>query len=129
MIRRPPRSTHCISSAASDVYKRQILWRFIQAYLGLGRLIISNYLVQQIDVQLQIRNIRVLLRIKLVNQPTKSSSKYILALPFYAAQGILNISQDQLGQFVVCADFFQQYDIVNEFYQYSWNIQDPCTLR
>ena len=25
MIRRPPRSTHCISSAASDVYKRQII--------------------------------------------------------------------------------------------------------
>eukprot|EP00969_Alexandrium_andersonii_P315581 13943365-Alexandrium_andersonii.AAC.1 len=23
MIRRPPRSTHCISSAASDVHKRQ----------------------------------------------------------------------------------------------------------
>eukprot|EP00969_Alexandrium_andersonii_P009945 434255-Alexandrium_andersonii.AAC.1 len=23
MIRRPPRSTHCTSSAASDVYKRQ----------------------------------------------------------------------------------------------------------
>jgi len=27
MIRRPPRSTHCISSAASDVYKRQIAIR------------------------------------------------------------------------------------------------------
>eukprot|EP00825_Cyclidium_porcatum_P036665 TRINITY_DN3921_c0_g1_i2.p2 TRINITY_DN3921_c0_g1~~TRINITY_DN3921_c0_g1_i2.p2 ORF type:complete len:163 (+),score=12.85 TRINITY_DN3921_c0_g1_i2:124-612(+) len=26
MIRRPPRSTHCISSAASDVYKRQPLY-------------------------------------------------------------------------------------------------------
>eukprot|EP00825_Cyclidium_porcatum_P023496 TRINITY_DN2587_c0_g2_i6.p1 TRINITY_DN2587_c0_g2~~TRINITY_DN2587_c0_g2_i6.p1 ORF type:complete len:109 (-),score=26.64 TRINITY_DN2587_c0_g2_i6:9-335(-) len=26
MIRRPPRSTHCISSAASDVYKRQFLY-------------------------------------------------------------------------------------------------------
>eukprot|EP00825_Cyclidium_porcatum_P013945 TRINITY_DN17403_c0_g1_i3.p4 TRINITY_DN17403_c0_g1~~TRINITY_DN17403_c0_g1_i3.p4 ORF type:complete len:100 (+),score=12.21 TRINITY_DN17403_c0_g1_i3:145-444(+) len=26
MIRRPPRSTHCISSAASDVYKRQVLF-------------------------------------------------------------------------------------------------------
>ena len=26
MIRRPPRSTHCISSAASDVYKRQVLY-------------------------------------------------------------------------------------------------------
>ena len=25
MIRRPPRSTHCISSAASDVYKRQLI--------------------------------------------------------------------------------------------------------
>eukprot|EP00825_Cyclidium_porcatum_P006075 TRINITY_DN12989_c0_g1_i1.p1 TRINITY_DN12989_c0_g1~~TRINITY_DN12989_c0_g1_i1.p1 ORF type:complete len:115 (-),score=21.33 TRINITY_DN12989_c0_g1_i1:688-1032(-) len=25
MIRRPPRSTHCISSAASDVYKRQAI--------------------------------------------------------------------------------------------------------
>ena len=27
MIRRPPRSTHCISSAASDVYKRQAIGR------------------------------------------------------------------------------------------------------
>eukprot|EP00826_Nyctotherus_ovalis_P056458 TRINITY_DN7625_c0_g1_i1.p1 TRINITY_DN7625_c0_g1~~TRINITY_DN7625_c0_g1_i1.p1 ORF type:complete len:131 (-),score=23.87 TRINITY_DN7625_c0_g1_i1:289-660(-) len=27
MIRRPPRSTHCISSAASDVYKRQVKYR------------------------------------------------------------------------------------------------------
>eukprot|EP00826_Nyctotherus_ovalis_P046970 TRINITY_DN534_c0_g1_i5.p1 TRINITY_DN534_c0_g1~~TRINITY_DN534_c0_g1_i5.p1 ORF type:complete len:129 (+),score=51.48 TRINITY_DN534_c0_g1_i5:25-387(+) len=27
MIRRPPRSTHCISSAASDVYKRQAQYR------------------------------------------------------------------------------------------------------
>ena len=26
MIRRPPRSTHCISSAASDVYKRQVTY-------------------------------------------------------------------------------------------------------
>eukprot|EP00826_Nyctotherus_ovalis_P050172 TRINITY_DN6126_c0_g1_i4.p1 TRINITY_DN6126_c0_g1~~TRINITY_DN6126_c0_g1_i4.p1 ORF type:complete len:207 (+),score=49.12 TRINITY_DN6126_c0_g1_i4:38-622(+) len=26
MIRRPPRSTHCISSAASDVYKRQVVF-------------------------------------------------------------------------------------------------------
>eukprot|EP00825_Cyclidium_porcatum_P042665 TRINITY_DN5889_c0_g1_i4.p5 TRINITY_DN5889_c0_g1~~TRINITY_DN5889_c0_g1_i4.p5 ORF type:complete len:114 (+),score=22.44 TRINITY_DN5889_c0_g1_i4:92-433(+) len=41
MIRRPPRSTHCISSAASDVYKRQVstqsTWgKYIQgeAYAG-----------------------------------------------------------------------------------------------
>ena len=32
MIRRPPRSTHCISSAASDVYKRQPL---LEAFAGL----------------------------------------------------------------------------------------------
>eukprot|EP00825_Cyclidium_porcatum_P009651 TRINITY_DN14928_c0_g1_i8.p1 TRINITY_DN14928_c0_g1~~TRINITY_DN14928_c0_g1_i8.p1 ORF type:complete len:250 (-),score=38.63 TRINITY_DN14928_c0_g1_i8:200-949(-) len=29
MIRRPPRSTHCISSAASDVYKRQLKYMAI----------------------------------------------------------------------------------------------------
>eukprot|EP00826_Nyctotherus_ovalis_P052510 TRINITY_DN6666_c0_g3_i2.p1 TRINITY_DN6666_c0_g3~~TRINITY_DN6666_c0_g3_i2.p1 ORF type:complete len:105 (-),score=47.64 TRINITY_DN6666_c0_g3_i2:592-885(-) len=29
MIRRPPRSTHCISSAASDVYKRQIIGKIV----------------------------------------------------------------------------------------------------
>ena len=32
MIRRPPRSTHCISSAASDVYKRQMLFS-LQVFL------------------------------------------------------------------------------------------------
>eukprot|EP00825_Cyclidium_porcatum_P032169 TRINITY_DN3431_c0_g1_i3.p1 TRINITY_DN3431_c0_g1~~TRINITY_DN3431_c0_g1_i3.p1 ORF type:complete len:623 (-),score=109.14 TRINITY_DN3431_c0_g1_i3:379-2247(-) len=37
MIRRPPRSTHCISSAASDVYKRQL-----QFLLSLTSLKISN---------------------------------------------------------------------------------------
>ena len=36
MIRRPPRSTHCISSAASDVYKRQFIYGlFIQGFLFL----------------------------------------------------------------------------------------------
>eukprot|EP00825_Cyclidium_porcatum_P002940 TRINITY_DN1136_c0_g2_i3.p2 TRINITY_DN1136_c0_g2~~TRINITY_DN1136_c0_g2_i3.p2 ORF type:complete len:201 (-),score=25.68 TRINITY_DN1136_c0_g2_i3:103-705(-) len=30
MIRRPPRSTHCISSAASDVYKRQVIYPYYQ---------------------------------------------------------------------------------------------------
>eukprot|EP00826_Nyctotherus_ovalis_P017404 TRINITY_DN15125_c0_g1_i21.p1 TRINITY_DN15125_c0_g1~~TRINITY_DN15125_c0_g1_i21.p1 ORF type:complete len:248 (+),score=28.38 TRINITY_DN15125_c0_g1_i21:30-746(+) len=33
MIRRPPRSTHCISSAASDVYKRQPLCRRSSGYV------------------------------------------------------------------------------------------------
>ena len=38
MIRRPPRSTHCISSAASDVYKRQHL-----LLTGLSSLLTSKY--------------------------------------------------------------------------------------
>eukprot|EP00975_Prorocentrum_lima_P011195 2374681-Prorocentrum_lima.AAC.1 len=33
MIRRPPRSTHCISSAASDVYKRQLEYH-TEAWIG-----------------------------------------------------------------------------------------------
>eukprot|EP00825_Cyclidium_porcatum_P043841 TRINITY_DN6317_c0_g1_i6.p1 TRINITY_DN6317_c0_g1~~TRINITY_DN6317_c0_g1_i6.p1 ORF type:complete len:239 (-),score=42.61 TRINITY_DN6317_c0_g1_i6:399-1115(-) len=41
MIRRPPRSTHCISSAASDVYKRQVstqsTWVMRQLALSSGR--------------------------------------------------------------------------------------------
>eukprot|EP00826_Nyctotherus_ovalis_P029852 TRINITY_DN2367_c0_g4_i3.p1 TRINITY_DN2367_c0_g4~~TRINITY_DN2367_c0_g4_i3.p1 ORF type:complete len:202 (-),score=59.79 TRINITY_DN2367_c0_g4_i3:172-756(-) len=32
MIRRPPRSTHCISSAASDVYKRQVYKSAVKRY-------------------------------------------------------------------------------------------------
>eukprot|EP00825_Cyclidium_porcatum_P017865 TRINITY_DN20529_c0_g1_i1.p2 TRINITY_DN20529_c0_g1~~TRINITY_DN20529_c0_g1_i1.p2 ORF type:complete len:164 (+),score=15.17 TRINITY_DN20529_c0_g1_i1:99-590(+) len=33
MIRRPPRSTHCISSAASDVYKRQYIYIYVHTRL------------------------------------------------------------------------------------------------
>eukprot|EP00825_Cyclidium_porcatum_P012008 TRINITY_DN16232_c0_g1_i1.p2 TRINITY_DN16232_c0_g1~~TRINITY_DN16232_c0_g1_i1.p2 ORF type:complete len:135 (+),score=31.50 TRINITY_DN16232_c0_g1_i1:145-549(+) len=51
MIRRPPRSTHCISSAASDVYKRQPFYSsFLQvSYLGThflnfdGQIIFSGF--------------------------------------------------------------------------------------
>jgi len=32
MIRRPPRSTHCISSAASDVYKRQLGLAYVPSF-------------------------------------------------------------------------------------------------
>eukprot|EP00825_Cyclidium_porcatum_P039485 TRINITY_DN4789_c0_g1_i3.p1 TRINITY_DN4789_c0_g1~~TRINITY_DN4789_c0_g1_i3.p1 ORF type:complete len:321 (-),score=93.34 TRINITY_DN4789_c0_g1_i3:130-1092(-) len=38
MIRRPPRSTHCISSAASDVYKRQV-----STQSTWGNILIINY--------------------------------------------------------------------------------------
>ena len=36
MIRRQPRSTHCISSAASDVYKRQAIILAIVVLGGMG---------------------------------------------------------------------------------------------
>eukprot|EP00826_Nyctotherus_ovalis_P055753 TRINITY_DN7436_c0_g1_i2.p1 TRINITY_DN7436_c0_g1~~TRINITY_DN7436_c0_g1_i2.p1 ORF type:complete len:258 (-),score=71.14 TRINITY_DN7436_c0_g1_i2:92-838(-) len=54
MIRRPPRSTHCISSAASDVYKRQLLrkitvqrrpqdvWKWVSEYRRTGSLAKAN---------------------------------------------------------------------------------------
>eukprot|EP00825_Cyclidium_porcatum_P022419 TRINITY_DN246_c0_g1_i16.p3 TRINITY_DN246_c0_g1~~TRINITY_DN246_c0_g1_i16.p3 ORF type:complete len:103 (-),score=11.07 TRINITY_DN246_c0_g1_i16:402-710(-) len=45
MIRRPPRSTHCISSAASDVYKRQVS---TQSTWGLPRW--RNWQTHQIQV-------------------------------------------------------------------------------
>jgi len=44
MIRRPPRSTHCISSAASDVYKRQPSgndWNRTEAMEAFGRMVES----------------------------------------------------------------------------------------
>src|SRR5665811_456570 len=36
MIRRPPRSTRVRSSAASDVYKRQLAWRIVATGLSGG---------------------------------------------------------------------------------------------
>eukprot|EP00825_Cyclidium_porcatum_P019495 TRINITY_DN22130_c0_g1_i1.p3 TRINITY_DN22130_c0_g1~~TRINITY_DN22130_c0_g1_i1.p3 ORF type:complete len:143 (+),score=41.15 TRINITY_DN22130_c0_g1_i1:46-474(+) len=48
MIRRPPRSTHCISSAASDVYKRQGI---NAEYMGLNLLPVTLY-QGQLDLEL-----------------------------------------------------------------------------
>ena len=42
MIRRPPRSTLDRSSAASDVYKRQILWMMERTFFGPRREIFDN---------------------------------------------------------------------------------------
>eukprot|EP00825_Cyclidium_porcatum_P025577 TRINITY_DN27762_c0_g1_i1.p2 TRINITY_DN27762_c0_g1~~TRINITY_DN27762_c0_g1_i1.p2 ORF type:complete len:145 (+),score=17.50 TRINITY_DN27762_c0_g1_i1:72-506(+) len=44
MIRRPPRSTHCISSAASDVYKRQI--QRAAGAAGLHGLCLTLFIIQ-----------------------------------------------------------------------------------
>eukprot|EP01098_Paradermamoeba_levis_P008783 TRINITY_DN3628_c0_g1_i2.p1 TRINITY_DN3628_c0_g1~~TRINITY_DN3628_c0_g1_i2.p1 ORF type:complete len:142 (-),score=31.27 TRINITY_DN3628_c0_g1_i2:6-431(-) len=42
MIRRPPRSTHCISSAASDVYKRQIYNNVLSAIFMVPLILLSG---------------------------------------------------------------------------------------
>eukprot|EP00825_Cyclidium_porcatum_P035392 TRINITY_DN3710_c0_g1_i5.p2 TRINITY_DN3710_c0_g1~~TRINITY_DN3710_c0_g1_i5.p2 ORF type:complete len:106 (-),score=19.58 TRINITY_DN3710_c0_g1_i5:94-411(-) len=48
MIRRPPRSTHCISSAASDVYKRQMIYYdFYVLMFGLMILSLAGNGIQQ----------------------------------------------------------------------------------
>eukprot|EP00825_Cyclidium_porcatum_P043883 TRINITY_DN6328_c0_g3_i1.p3 TRINITY_DN6328_c0_g3~~TRINITY_DN6328_c0_g3_i1.p3 ORF type:complete len:211 (+),score=7.68 TRINITY_DN6328_c0_g3_i1:118-750(+) len=50
MIRRPPRSTHCISSAASDVYKRQVStqstwdYRPVLVHRFIGQIFVEHYL-------------------------------------------------------------------------------------
>src|SRR5450756_119409 len=43
MIRRPPRSTQSRSSAASDVYKRQLILNAMQAMPGGGKLNVSAF--------------------------------------------------------------------------------------
>ena len=50
MIRRPPRSTHCISSAASDVYKRQepiCLERRLRLHEALYKWLTCTYILPQ----------------------------------------------------------------------------------
>eukprot|EP00825_Cyclidium_porcatum_P029817 TRINITY_DN31747_c0_g1_i1.p1 TRINITY_DN31747_c0_g1~~TRINITY_DN31747_c0_g1_i1.p1 ORF type:complete len:238 (+),score=34.52 TRINITY_DN31747_c0_g1_i1:127-840(+) len=42
MIRRPPRSTHCISSAASDVYKRQVHGTYIWVNIYIAYLQVNS---------------------------------------------------------------------------------------
>eukprot|EP00825_Cyclidium_porcatum_P021420 TRINITY_DN23890_c0_g1_i1.p2 TRINITY_DN23890_c0_g1~~TRINITY_DN23890_c0_g1_i1.p2 ORF type:complete len:145 (-),score=24.14 TRINITY_DN23890_c0_g1_i1:36-470(-) len=46
MVRRPPRSTHCISSAASDVYKRQGIGDIIKCVYDFPGLVM--YTLQEI---------------------------------------------------------------------------------
>ena len=54
MIRRPPRSTHCISSAASDVYKRQHLLLYGKA--GTGKTTLAKLIVNTIKCDHMIIN-------------------------------------------------------------------------
>jgi len=52
MIRRPPRSTHCISSAASDVYKRQELHR-----LRVNAALVGESLLRAADLEAKVREL------------------------------------------------------------------------
>eukprot|EP00825_Cyclidium_porcatum_P003808 TRINITY_DN11768_c0_g1_i2.p2 TRINITY_DN11768_c0_g1~~TRINITY_DN11768_c0_g1_i2.p2 ORF type:complete len:288 (-),score=-9.36 TRINITY_DN11768_c0_g1_i2:268-1131(-) len=62
MIRRPPRSTHCISSAASDVYKRQVstqsTWGHCLHQRGLGAIAVRARLgtFQELYIRTSIRS-------------------------------------------------------------------------
>ena len=49
MIRRPPRSTHCISSAASDVYKRQVISSSLAILFGNEARGLPKEVLQQVD--------------------------------------------------------------------------------
>eukprot|EP00825_Cyclidium_porcatum_P026976 TRINITY_DN28_c0_g1_i3.p1 TRINITY_DN28_c0_g1~~TRINITY_DN28_c0_g1_i3.p1 ORF type:complete len:503 (-),score=97.54 TRINITY_DN28_c0_g1_i3:8-1516(-) len=65
MIRRPPRSTHCISSAASDVYKRQVV--STQSTWGINQFLYIKYQkkISQTSTQIQM-NFKVILLLTLL---------------------------------------------------------------
>eukprot|EP00825_Cyclidium_porcatum_P018058 TRINITY_DN20692_c0_g1_i1.p1 TRINITY_DN20692_c0_g1~~TRINITY_DN20692_c0_g1_i1.p1 ORF type:complete len:232 (-),score=57.32 TRINITY_DN20692_c0_g1_i1:122-817(-) len=51
MIRRPPRSTHCISSAASDVYKRQIMDWNDQTQKYIRKQSIIDFIIEKYNIK------------------------------------------------------------------------------
>eukprot|EP00826_Nyctotherus_ovalis_P039343 TRINITY_DN3780_c0_g1_i6.p1 TRINITY_DN3780_c0_g1~~TRINITY_DN3780_c0_g1_i6.p1 ORF type:complete len:116 (-),score=13.50 TRINITY_DN3780_c0_g1_i6:22-345(-) len=50
MIRRPPRSTHCISSAASDVYKRQLFVLLVGIRILLFRFLLGLLCLREVTL-------------------------------------------------------------------------------
>eukprot|EP00826_Nyctotherus_ovalis_P042196 TRINITY_DN4314_c0_g1_i3.p1 TRINITY_DN4314_c0_g1~~TRINITY_DN4314_c0_g1_i3.p1 ORF type:complete len:132 (-),score=11.44 TRINITY_DN4314_c0_g1_i3:331-702(-) len=71
MLRRPPRSTHCISSAASDVYKRQVKMRYVLCHYKL---------VFELNVMFQDKKLYETSRKTISNKPTsriKSSAFHL----------------------------------------------------
>eukprot|EP00825_Cyclidium_porcatum_P022380 TRINITY_DN2465_c0_g1_i1.p2 TRINITY_DN2465_c0_g1~~TRINITY_DN2465_c0_g1_i1.p2 ORF type:complete len:101 (+),score=18.05 TRINITY_DN2465_c0_g1_i1:153-455(+) len=81
MIRRPPRSTHCISSAASDVYKRQS--QYLSKNLCLSQFPQKSPLYYQRNVLSPNSHI-------IINSNTKSCSPPKLLLPrLYSPQSTL----------------------------------------
>eukprot|EP00826_Nyctotherus_ovalis_P013050 TRINITY_DN13492_c0_g1_i2.p2 TRINITY_DN13492_c0_g1~~TRINITY_DN13492_c0_g1_i2.p2 ORF type:complete len:135 (+),score=57.20 TRINITY_DN13492_c0_g1_i2:24-407(+) len=55
MIRRPPRSTHCISSAASDVYKRQTKRKLKESLVLSAKLLEKQKEVEKLSEKLKER--------------------------------------------------------------------------
>eukprot|EP00825_Cyclidium_porcatum_P032642 TRINITY_DN34868_c0_g1_i2.p5 TRINITY_DN34868_c0_g1~~TRINITY_DN34868_c0_g1_i2.p5 ORF type:complete len:105 (+),score=19.85 TRINITY_DN34868_c0_g1_i2:149-463(+) len=100
MIRRPPRSTHCISSAASDVYKRQVSTQSTWAY------VVGNYLHRYIKP----------IQIKKHGNKAKSIFKHGLT---YIASVLLNPnfqSDIDVFEFLSCT---QCYGIYQKYYAQS----------
>eukprot|EP00825_Cyclidium_porcatum_P030199 TRINITY_DN32056_c0_g1_i2.p1 TRINITY_DN32056_c0_g1~~TRINITY_DN32056_c0_g1_i2.p1 ORF type:complete len:289 (-),score=52.26 TRINITY_DN32056_c0_g1_i2:74-940(-) len=87
MIRRPPRSTHCISSAASDVYKRQDINKMNRYNNILPYKHTSVKLsVENTEVDENLKRIQMYINANWINTPFKQSKKYI------ATQGPLQSS-------------------------------------
>eukprot|EP00825_Cyclidium_porcatum_P018869 TRINITY_DN2147_c0_g1_i1.p1 TRINITY_DN2147_c0_g1~~TRINITY_DN2147_c0_g1_i1.p1 ORF type:complete len:350 (-),score=60.33 TRINITY_DN2147_c0_g1_i1:170-1219(-) len=75
MIRRPPRSTHCISSAASDVYKRQVI-NYNLALITLPLLVTGAILGVALNHLLPESVICITLIIVILQSVTKTMKKY-----------------------------------------------------
>ena len=68
MIRRPPRSTLDRSSAASDVYKRQILYGNLRIYDVYGVTILEREVFNQKQIEF---NNKLLLSLIHISEPTR----------------------------------------------------------
>eukprot|EP00825_Cyclidium_porcatum_P017412 TRINITY_DN2013_c0_g1_i1.p2 TRINITY_DN2013_c0_g1~~TRINITY_DN2013_c0_g1_i1.p2 ORF type:complete len:100 (+),score=35.61 TRINITY_DN2013_c0_g1_i1:73-372(+) len=76
MIRRPPRSTHCISSAASDVYKRQIHGQDEGAVTGTGAVSYTHLTLPTIcSVQISVVAVSLKKKKKKKNSETNAKKK------------------------------------------------------
>eukprot|EP00826_Nyctotherus_ovalis_P042789 TRINITY_DN4455_c0_g1_i2.p1 TRINITY_DN4455_c0_g1~~TRINITY_DN4455_c0_g1_i2.p1 ORF type:complete len:159 (+),score=46.79 TRINITY_DN4455_c0_g1_i2:25-477(+) len=121
MIRRPPRSTHCISSAASDVYKRQALtasndisvateavWVALNAMIAAGE--------RQLDVLVEGGVVRRLVEMLKVDNAN---------LQFVVLDG-LNKVVEKLKRWKGVGEF---YDVLNEFIgDYRGNIMEELIM-
>ena len=104
MIRRPPRSTHCISSAASDVYKRQQIYRS------------PSNLKACIDVAVSAQQLTQRSRVLTVTRMTHAGGLLTQTLPAYSIGADFKIQQ------------FNAFTFLKDFADYTHTFLTPAHM-